>query len=135
MHLSTSSLDGISYITFSITSSSIDLRPRAPVFLSIASLAITLRASSSNSSITLSISNSFWYCFTKAFLGSLRIFTKASSFREFRVAITGNLPTNSGIRPYFGADVQSNNQEDIGEILKNILPEDLLKYGLIQTLL
>jgi ATP-dependent Clp protease ATP-binding subunit ClpX len=31
----------------------------------------------------------------------------------------------------FGADVQSNNQEDIGEILKNILPEDLLKYGLI----
>lgn len=31
----------------------------------------------------------------------------------------------------FGADVQSNVQRDIGEILKHILPEDLLKYGLI----
>ena len=31
----------------------------------------------------------------------------------------------------FGADVQSNVQKDIGAILKNILPEDLLKFGLI----
>ncbi len=31
----------------------------------------------------------------------------------------------------FGADVQSNNQKDIGAILRDILPEDLLKYGLI----
>ncbi|MBR5804735.1 MAG: ATP-dependent Clp protease ATP-binding subunit ClpX [Clostridia bacterium] len=31
----------------------------------------------------------------------------------------------------FGADVQSNVQKDIGEVLKNILPEDLLKFGLI----
>ncbi|MBO4848371.1 MAG: ATP-dependent Clp protease ATP-binding subunit ClpX [Clostridia bacterium] len=31
----------------------------------------------------------------------------------------------------FGADVVSNVDMDIGEILKNILPEDLLKYGLI----
>ncbi len=31
----------------------------------------------------------------------------------------------------FGADVQSNVEKDIGEVLKNILPEDLLKYGLI----
>lgn len=31
----------------------------------------------------------------------------------------------------FGADVQSNIEKDIGAILKNILPEDLLKYGLI----
>ncbi len=31
----------------------------------------------------------------------------------------------------FGADVQSNVQKDIGAILKDILPEDLLKYGLI----
>ncbi|HZK35278.1 MAG TPA: ATP-dependent protease ATP-binding subunit ClpX, partial [Bacillota bacterium] len=31
----------------------------------------------------------------------------------------------------FGVDVQSNNQQDIGETLKHILPEDLLKYGLI----
>ncbi len=31
----------------------------------------------------------------------------------------------------FGADVQSNTQKDIGAILREILPEDLLKYGLI----
>ncbi len=31
----------------------------------------------------------------------------------------------------FGADVQSNVQKDIGSILRDILPEDLLKYGLI----
>ena len=31
----------------------------------------------------------------------------------------------------FGADVQSNVEKDIGEVLKSILPEDLLKYGLI----
>ncbi len=31
----------------------------------------------------------------------------------------------------FGADIQSQEQKDIGEILKNILPEDLLKFGLI----
>jgi ATP-dependent Clp protease ATP-binding subunit ClpX len=31
----------------------------------------------------------------------------------------------------FGADVRSKSSQDIGEILKNILPEDLLKYGLI----
>ncbi len=31
----------------------------------------------------------------------------------------------------FGADIQTNASQDIGEILKHILPEDLLKYGLI----
>jgi len=31
----------------------------------------------------------------------------------------------------FGADVQSNVEKDIGVVLKNILPEDLLKFGLI----
>ncbi len=31
----------------------------------------------------------------------------------------------------FGASVESNVQKDIGAILKNILPEDLLKFGLI----
>lgn len=31
----------------------------------------------------------------------------------------------------FGADVQSNVEKDIGETLKNIQPEDLLKFGLI----
>ncbi len=31
----------------------------------------------------------------------------------------------------FGADVQSNLQRDVGDVLKDILPEDLLKFGLI----
>ncbi len=31
----------------------------------------------------------------------------------------------------FGADVQSNVEKDIGEVLRQILPEDLLKFGLI----
>jgi ATP-dependent Clp protease ATP-binding subunit ClpX len=31
----------------------------------------------------------------------------------------------------FGADVQSNVEKDIGDVLKSILPEDLLKFGLI----
>lgn len=31
----------------------------------------------------------------------------------------------------FGVDIQSNVQRDVGEILKDILPEDLLKFGLI----
>lgn len=31
----------------------------------------------------------------------------------------------------FGADVQSKVEKDVGSILKNILPEDLLKFGLI----
>jgi len=31
----------------------------------------------------------------------------------------------------FGADVRSIGEKDVGEILRNVLPEDLLKYGLI----
>ena len=31
----------------------------------------------------------------------------------------------------FGADIQTNVEKDIGSILKNILPEDLQKFGLI----
>ena len=31
----------------------------------------------------------------------------------------------------FGADVQSNVEKDVGQILKDIMPEDLLKFGLI----
>ena len=34
----------------------------------------------------------------------------------------------------FGADVQSNVEKDIGALLKSILPEDLLKFGLIPEL-
>ena len=31
----------------------------------------------------------------------------------------------------FGADIRSKSSDDVGEVLKKILPEDLLKYGLI----
>ena len=31
----------------------------------------------------------------------------------------------------FGAEIQSKDAKDVGEVLKNILPEDLLKFGLI----
>ncbi len=31
----------------------------------------------------------------------------------------------------FGADVKSKKQKDVGELLKNIVPEDLLKFGMI----
>ena len=47
-------------------------RPRAPVFRASASLAISCRAPSSNSSSQPSISNILRYCRTMAFLGSGR---------------------------------------------------------------
>ena len=31
----------------------------------------------------------------------------------------------------FGAEIQSKETKDVGELLKNVLPEDLLKFGLI----
>ncbi|MNR27146.1 hypothetical protein D3C85_1444050 [compost metagenome] len=95
----TSVLEGTSNITSSIMLSMMALRPRAPVFRLIASLAIASSASASNSSETLSISSIFWYCFTSAFLGSERIRTSAASSSGSSVEITGKRPTNSGIKP------------------------------------
>ena len=43
--------------------------------------------------------NSFWYCLTSAFFGSVRICTSASSVSSPSVATTGRRPTSSGIRP------------------------------------
>ena len=82
-------------------SSIIDLKPLAPVFLLIACLAISISASSLKVKSTLSISNKCLYWLTKAFFGSLRILTKACSSSSCRFEITGSLPTNSGIKPYF----------------------------------
>jgi hypothetical protein len=56
-------------------------------------------ASSVNSSSTPSISNSLWYCFTRALRGSVRILTRASLSSEVTEATTGNRPMNSGISP------------------------------------
>ena len=62
---------------------------------------MAFRASSVKFTFTSSISNKVWYCLTKAFFGLVKIVTKASTSRSVRVAITGNLPTNSGINPNF----------------------------------
>ena len=79
--------------------SRIERRPRAPVLRRMALRATALSASSVNERPTFSMSNRRWYCLTRAFFGSVRIFTRASSSRSSRVAITGRRPMNSGIRP------------------------------------
>ncbi|CUO13722.1 Uncharacterised protein [Flavonifractor plautii] len=53
----------------------------------------------SKSSSTMSYSNSFWYCFTRAFFGSVRMRTSCPLSRAFRVVITGRRPTSSGMIP------------------------------------
>ena len=52
-----------------------------------------------NLSFTPSISKSFWYCFTSAFFGFVRMSTSASSLSSWSVASTGRRPMNSGMRP------------------------------------
>ena len=81
--------------------SRMDLRPRAPVFRSIAFFATARSASGRTSSSTPSMSNNSLYCLTKAFFGSDKIWINASSSSSVRVATTGRRPTNSGIKPYF----------------------------------
>ena len=91
---------GSSNIVSIKSSSIIDLKPLAPVFLLIACLAISFKASSLKVSSTSSISNKCLYWLTKAFFGSLSILTNALSSSSWRFEITGSLPTNSGMRPY-----------------------------------
>ena len=100
MHSFNPGIDGSSYIISSITSSSTARSPRAPVPRFIASRATAATASSVNLSRTFSRSKYFWYCFTMAFFGSLRIRTRAGSSRSWSVATTGRRPTNSGMSPY-----------------------------------
>ena len=73
--------------------------PRAPVFLSMASCAISRSASSSNSNSTSSIWKSFVYCLTSAFLGAVKISINVFSSNGSRLVITGKRPINSGIKP------------------------------------
>ena len=91
-----------------IISSIIERSPLAPVFLSTAFSTIAEIASSSNSSSTPSNSNNFLYCLTKAFLGSVTIFTNASLSNSLRVVTIGSLPTNSGINPNFNKSCGNN---------------------------
>lgn len=79
----------------------IALNPLAPVSLLIASLAIAIKASSLNSNLTSSSSNNFLYCFTRAFLGLVKISIRASLSKDSNVTSIGSLPTNSGIKPKF----------------------------------
>ena len=74
-------------------------RPRAPVLRSMARSAIASSASCSNSSSTPSSSNSFLYCLTSEFFGSVRMATSVSLSSAVSVAMTGRRPTSSGIRP------------------------------------
>jgi len=75
-------------------------RPRAPDLRLTASRDTAESALSVNRRLTPSISKSFWYCLIRAFLGSLRMRIRLSSFSSCRVAITGRRPRNSGIMPY-----------------------------------
>ena len=99
-HLAMSPWLGMSYITESSTSSMIARRPRAPVPRLMAWSAIDSRASAVNSRSTPSSSNSRAYCFTSAFLGSVRIRISASRSRLLTLVSTGSRPMNSGIMPY-----------------------------------
>ena len=65
----------------------------------IARSAMASRASSVKRSFTDSYSNIFWYWRVIAFLGWVRISTRAGLSRSWRVPITGRRPTNSGISP------------------------------------
>ena len=88
-------------MTLRMIPSTMARRPRAPVLCVSASFAIRCSASSSNVRRTPSSSSSFWNCLTRAFFGSVRMRTSASSSREFSVTTTGRRPMNSGISPFF----------------------------------
>ena len=90
---------GMSNMVSSSVASQMARRPRAPVFLEIASRAISRSASSWNSRFTPSISNMRLYCFTMAFFGCVRISTRSSSVSSFVEVMTGIRPMNSGIMP------------------------------------
>ena len=90
---------GSSNMVSVITPSMMARRPRAPLLRVRACWAMARSASGVNSSSTSSKLSSLAYWRTRAFFGSVRIFTRASSSRLFRVTSTGSLPMNSGIRP------------------------------------
>src|SRR5262245_19345514 len=88
-------------------------QPRAPVLRSIALRATALNASSAKVRSTPSISNSSWYCFTRAFFGSVRMRLRDASSRSPSVATTGSRPTNSGISPYFNRSSGSTSRKKV----------------------
>ncbi len=93
--------EGILYMVSIITLSIMERSPLAPVLRSNALSAMAQMASSSKVSCTSSMSNSFWYCLIKAFLGSFKILTNASLSSPRKDTQMGTRPTNSGIKPNF----------------------------------
>ena len=93
--------EGTLYIDSKSTFSRIERNPLAPVLRSIARSATARSPSSLQSISTPSISNILAYCLVRALRGSVKMRTKASTSSSSSVAITGNRPTNSGIRPYW----------------------------------
>ena len=91
---------GISYMMSSINFSMIARNALAPVFFFRACSAMASNAPSSNSNLTSSSSNNFWYCFRIAFFGSFKILTNISFVNPSNVNTIGSLPINSGIIPY-----------------------------------
>ena len=99
----------------SIASSMMARRPRAPELRRMASRAMARSDSLVKLSFTFSISNIFWYCFTSAFFGWVRMVTRSSSRRSLRVATTGSRPTNSGIIPNFIRSSGSTRREQLAD--------------------
>ena len=99
MHLRTSVRSGMSYITSSSDSSTIERSARAPVLRSSASSAAASSAPGVKTSSTLSSCRNFWNWRVTAFLGSVRTRTRSSAVSADSVTMTGSRPTNSGISP------------------------------------
>ena len=79
--------------------SQIERNPRAPNLNSIALSTIKSNAAASNESLVPSISNKRKYCFTNAFLGSVKIRFKLFASKGSKYVKDGKRPINSGIKP------------------------------------
>ena len=105
-------------MTLSSTSSRMARRPRAPVARRMACSATASRASSVNSSSTFSSSKNFWYCLTRAFLGSTRMLHQRLLVEVRSTApITGRRPMNSGMSPNFMQVLGQDLAEQVAEVL------------------
>ena len=92
-------------------------------------VAIAASADGRISSSTPSIVNSFWYCLTSAFFGSVRICTSASSVSSPSVATTGRRPTSSGIRPNLirssGSTSRNTSETRVLDLLCTVAPKPM----------
>mmetsp|Transcript_42319 Transcript_42319/g.99336 ORF Transcript_42319/g.99336 Transcript_42319/m.99336 type:complete len:220 (-) Transcript_42319:6516-7175(-) len=114
--------------------SMMERKPRAPVLRARALRAMAASAGLRISSSTPSISNSCWYCLTSAFLGSVRIWTSASSVNSPRVATTGRRPTSSGMRPNLmmssGSHSRKTSPTFLSDLLFTVAPKPMPDFSL-----